>query len=421
MRRNAGSKSWTWPTIQEIALYGPWFVRRGGWWSKSWALKHRPEGGCVFLTAGNHCRLHERFGPEVKPFACRLFPFVLVPAGKEWRVGVRFSCPSSAGNTGRRVTEYDSDLVYLAHLLEKHTGRSGASAPAPPLQAGQQVPWPDLLRFVSALVEIVEDRDDRLERRLRKCLALARVCRQARFDKVSGGRLDEFLRLLRSGLDEEVPRDPADVPSPGWVGRVLFRTLLAIFARKDRGHNQGPAARGRLGRLWAGWRFVRGRGRVPRVNSFLPETTFEAVASGAALSPEIDATLERYYVTKLHSLQFCGPPNFNLPFWAGLESLALTLPVILWLTRALAPLGPWDRRCKRRFSSWTIISAAIRYWDSATIVFSCGPSAQPRRRLGETRPRLGTAGGKIHDAFRHPGRAGKPPGATRFCLSSSNT
>jgi lysine-N-methylase len=319
---------------------GPWFVRRGGWWSKSWALKHRPEGGCVFLTAGNHCRLHERFGPEVKPFACRLFPFVLVPAGNHWRVGVRFSCPSAAANTGRRVSDYDSDLVYLSHLLEKHTGRSGAGAPAPLLQAGQQVPWPDLLRFVSGLVEIVEDRGERLERRLRKCLALARVCRQARFESVSGRRLDEFLRLIRSGLDGEVPRDPADVPAPGWVGRVLFRTLLAIFVRKDRGHDQGPAARGRLGRLRAGWRFVRGRGRVPRVNSFLPETTFEAVARRPAPPASIDATLERYYVTKLHSLQFCGPPNFNLPFWAGLECLVLTLPVILWLTRVLEDMDP---------------------------------------------------------------------------------
>jgi lysine-N-methylase len=44
--------------------------------------------------------------------------------------------------------------------------------------------------------------------------------------------------------------------------------------------------------------------------------------------------LERYYVVKLNSLQFCGPPNFDLPLWAGLESLVLTLPMILWLTRA---------------------------------------------------------------------------------------
>ena len=30
--------------------------------------------------------------------------------------------------------------------------------------------------------------------------------------------------------------------------------------------------------------------------------------------------------------------NFDLPLWAGLESLVLTLPMILWLRRAIA--GP---------------------------------------------------------------------------------
>ena len=41
----------------------PWFtpIGRG---SGKWRLNHRPDGGCVFLTAENHCRLQERFGPE---------------------------------------------------------------------------------------------------------------------------------------------------------------------------------------------------------------------------------------------------------------------------------------------------------------------------------------------------------------------
>ncbi len=142
--------------------------------------------------------------------------------------------------------------------------------------------------------------------------------------------------MVRTATDGEVPRNPVEVPPPGWIGRVLFRTMLAIFARRDLGLYQGPATRSRLGRLRAGWRFVRGRGQVPRVNSILPETTFEEVQRRGALPAEVDASLERYYLTKLHSLQFCGPPNFELPLWAGLDSLVLTLPMILWLARALA-------------------------------------------------------------------------------------
>jgi lysine-N-methylase len=315
---------------------GPWFVRRG-WWPKQWALRRRSDGSCVFLTSANRCRLHERFGPDAKPFVCKLFPFILIPAGNHWRVGLRFACPSSAGNKGRRLKEHDGELVPLAQMLEKHVGQSAESAPPPPLQPGQQVPWSDLVRFVQVLVEMVQDRSDRLERRLRKCLALASLCRQARFDKLTGDRLTEFLGFVRIGIDSEVPRSAAELPPPGWLGRVMFRTLLAVFARKDQGQYRGPATQSAWRRVLAGWRFVRGKGRVPRVNTLLAETTFEEVEQRPGPSAEMEETLERYYLVKLMSIQFCGPANFNQPFWNGLEALLQTMPMIGWLTRALSP------------------------------------------------------------------------------------
>jgi lysine-N-methylase len=317
----------------------PWFapVGRG---SKNWTLKHRPDGGCVFLTSANHCRLQERYGTAVKPFVCRLFPFVLIPAGNHWRVGMRFSCPSAAANLGRPVVDAEKDLVQLSRLLEQHVGRSADSAPPPLLQAGQQLSWPDLCRLVHVLVEIVQDRSDRLERRLRKCLALARLCGQTKFDDLRGNRLTEYFQAVRAGVETEVPRQAADLPPPHrLLGRVPFRVLLAIFARRERDVYRASNIRRRLGRVLAGWRFARGRGPVPRVNEFLPVTSFEEVERCSGMPPELDETLERYYVVKLNSLQFCGPPNFDLPLWAGLESLVLTLPLILWLTRAFTGLS----------------------------------------------------------------------------------
>ena len=320
----------------------PWFAP-AGLGSKKWKLRHRPDGGCVFLTTGNHCRLQERFGAEVKPFVCRLFPFVLIPAGNHWRVGMRFSCPSAAANSGRPVVEAEPDLVQLSRLLEQHVGRSVESAPAPLLQAGQQLPWPDVCRVVQVLVEIVQDRGDRLERRLRKCLAVARVGSQSQFDDLRGERLSKYLQAVRRGVDPEVPREAADLPPPDrFLGRIPFGVLLAIFAGRDRDAHRARGIRRSLGRVLSGWRFVRGRGRVPRVNEFLPETRFEEVErrSGLLSEAEVEGTLERYYVVKLNSLQFCGPPNFDMPLWTGLESLVLTLPMILWLARAFTDLSP---------------------------------------------------------------------------------
>ncbi len=318
----------------------PWFapVRRG---SKKWRLAHRADGGCVFLTARNHCRLQERFGPEVKPFVCRLFPFVLIPAGDHWRVGMRFSCPSAATNSGRPVADEEDDLVNLSRLLEHYAGRSADSAPAPMLQAGQQLPWADVCRIVQVLAEIVQDRSDRLERRLRKCLAVARVGAKTQWENVRGEKVTKFLRAVRGGVDADVPRDPADLPAPDRLfGKSLFRVLLAIYARRDHNVYRASAIGRRLSRVLAGWRFARGRGRVPRVNEFLPETSFDAVERLTGIPPEVDETLERYYVVKLNSVQFCGPSNFDLPFWAGLDSLVLTLPMILWLARAFTDVTP---------------------------------------------------------------------------------
>jgi lysine-N-methylase len=318
------------------------FVRRGPWWARRTELNRRPDGSCVFLGPGNRCRVQERGGAEAKPLACRLFPFVLAPAGSHWRVGLRFSCPSAAENKGRPLAERAAELGQYTRLAERYQGFDAADVPPPPLRRGQRVDWADLARFAQAQVDLLEDRRDRVERRLRKCLALANLCRQARFDNVTGGRLVEFLKVLREGLEAEVPADPAQVPGPGWIGRVLFRQALNIYCRKVQGENRGPATRHRLSLFLAGWRFLRGRGAVPRLNAFIPETTFARVEAASGPLPEAaEALLGRYYVVKVHSLQFFGPLNFGLGFWDGLASLALTFPATLWLARALE--GPREQ------------------------------------------------------------------------------
>ncbi|HYT90257.1 MAG TPA: YkgJ family cysteine cluster protein [Gemmataceae bacterium] len=326
------------------------FVRYGPWWARRTRLNHRPDGRCVFLSDDNRCRIHERAGADAKPLACRLFPFVLSPAGNHWRVGLRYSCPSAAEGNGRPLPQHETELLQATRLVEQAEEFEARNVPPPPLQRGQSVDWPDLLRFVQALSDLLADRRDRVERRLRKCLALAAICRDARFDKITGGKLVEFLRVVCEGLDAEVPVEPTALPRPGWVGRMLFRQLLAILVRKDRGENRGPATRNGLTRFYAAWRFTRGSGTVPRVNGFLPATTFAQVeAANGPLPPAAEEILERYYQVKVGSLQFCGPLNFRLPFWDGFASLAVTMPAILWLTRALAD-GPREQALARALS-----------------------------------------------------------------------
>jgi lysine-N-methylase len=256
-------------------------------------------------------------------------------------VSLRFACPSVATNQGRALREHASDVQHLASILEQNEQLQGRQVPTPQLQRGQPIAWTDLLRFVHVLSGLLGDPGQPLERRWRKCLALVAQCRRARFDTVTGGRLTEFLQVVTSALDTEVQSDASRLPPPGWVGRMFFRQMLAIFARRDWGDLRGPDATTRWRRFRAGWRFARGTGRVPRVNALLPETSFERVESATGPLPETaEAILQRYYIVKMESLQFFGSTCFGLGFWDGVEALAATLPPILWLARAFEDRSP---------------------------------------------------------------------------------
>lgn len=320
----------------------PLFVRAGPPWARHYRLNHREDGSCVFLSPEGRCRIHERFGAAAKPLPCRLYPFILVPAGDHWRVGLRFACPAAAANEGRPLAEHQAELKESVPHFEQKFGLGAGQLPPPPLQWGQDVVWADFLRFVQALQAILRDRGHRFEHRMRMCLALDRLCRQARFDKIKGGRLFEFLDVVSAALPDETPTDPAALPPPSWVGRVLFRQALALYVRKNQGRERG-LVRTRLGLASAAWRFARGRGPIPRLHARLPETTFERAEEPAGPLPEAaDEILERYYLVKIGSLQFCGAAAYGFAFWEGLEALALTLPVILWLSRVL----PADSRAE---------------------------------------------------------------------------
>jgi lysine-N-methylase len=314
----------------------PLFVRAGSWWRPRWRLNTRPgDDACLFLNEEGRCRIHAKFGSTAKPLACQVYPFTLTPAGDHWRVGMRFACPSAADNLGRPATAHAADLKAYSRGLEEREGVRERSNAPPALQVGQRVPWADLERLTDVLVAILDHNDRPLEFRLRQCLALSALCRQAKFETVTGPRLSEFLELLTHSLNGDVEPDPAKLGPPGWVGRMLFRQALAIYARRDTGPRRGLSRHGRLALLWAAWRFARGAGRVPRVHGLLPATTFEQLEQPSGSLPEAAARLlERYYRVKVTSYQFFGPTNFNMSFWEGLESLLLTFPATLWLSRA---------------------------------------------------------------------------------------
>jgi lysine-N-methylase len=343
-RKRIESQGWDKePEFQGIPL----FVRYG-WWKRKYRLNQREGDRCIFLSDEGLCKIHAKFGLEAKPFACRLYPYILVPHGDHWRVSLRYACPSAAANKGRALTEQLGDMKELAVEMEKWDERPGYRHPEgpglgdpPALQMGQRVSWNDLHLFVSALLSMLQDRDNPLPRRMLKCLGLSRLCKQAKFDKVTGGRLKDFLDLVSTAVDAEVPRNLERFKPPGWIGRILFRTALAVYLRKDQGVRRGISKQGRVALMRAMWRMVRGEGQLPRLQVGLPEKTFAEFEEPLGPLPRAaQEPLERYYLIKVESMQFCGPTFFDLPFWEGLEQLALTLPMIQWAARGYRHLDP---------------------------------------------------------------------------------
>jgi lysine-N-methylase len=315
------------------------FDTKGPLWARRIVLHQQSDKSCVFLTKEGRCRIHERFGAAAKPFACRLYPFILIPAGDHWRVGMRFACPSAAANGGRPLAEHADILGAFATEQERQPGHNADRAP-PQLGHGQRADWPQILHFLRAVLALLQNPEDPLERRMRKVLALASLCRQARFDKLRNGRLIEFLNLIGASLESEVASDPGSIPPPSGLGKILFRQALGLYSRKDRGPHRG-LIRSRVGLLAAAVRFVRGTGPVPRLHEWMENVTFERIDEPAGpLASDAQAVLERYYVVKVNSLQFCQGTFQSYSFWEGLEALAVTLPVILWLIRAMPTSTP---------------------------------------------------------------------------------
>ena len=126
---------------------------------------------------------------------------MLIPTGDHWSVGLRYACPSAAANKGRPLPEHDQALKEFAAALaerEKLAPRpDGSLTPPPRLQPGQRVGWPDVHRIVEALLKLLRNRSEPLERRLRKCLALGEQMRKANLKHVTDARLGDLLDVLR--------------------------------------------------------------------------------------------------------------------------------------------------------------------------------------------------------------------------------
>ncbi len=303
-----------------------------GLFKKSWRLAHGSDGGCVFLNDDGLCRIHAKFGEAAKPLACRIYPYALHPAGKKVTVSLRFSCPSVVANLGKPVSENRDELKKIERLV---VPENADKVPPPRISKNEQLDWPDTLKLVNALHELVtEDDEVGVVQRLYRALFVVGLVDQAQFDLIRGARMRDFLEIIsEAALNEEIP-EPAQ---PAGVMQMQFRLLVAHYARKDTVADLDAGLAGRWRLFRAATKFASGRGTATPLQDCFQEVPFETMDQPFGDFPdEFEEILTRYLSVKLQGMHFCGPAYYDIPLVEGFRSLALVISAMCWIAKWLA-------------------------------------------------------------------------------------
>ena len=310
----------TWPANDPLREVKPTFQHSG----KTY-LSHRDDGACVFLNDANGlCRIHETFGETIKPLGCQLYPYQITPTFPgQASVMTRYDCPTVRRNEGTPLAEKLPQIKRYAEQLGK---RKQLTEPFDERVRGgySQDQIGAITEFIATLVNAF-DRDDQ------RALFIAYTCDWLATKPtadINRETLGQAFPVLR-----DVIQRAANVTfkPPGVLHRTTFRTLLALYLRRDEDVLDGRASRpGRLlsmAAVVAGYGSFHGLGRshpkgsVRRAKLFQP-TNWPTPIPAMPL-------LRRLIGAKLESLQFMGGAARGKDFLTGLRSLALLYPLVI--------------------------------------------------------------------------------------------
>jgi lysine-N-methylase len=310
----------------------PVFVRES-WLGHDYRLAHREDGSCVFLMADGLCRIHKELGFDAKPLVCRMFPLQIVPRDNQAVVTIRRACPSAAADKGRPVAEQ----LEFARRVARERHLADAAPLPPPIKPGERRDWRVVRRLLEVIQRLLTDERYPPVRRLVHALILCRLLEQARTRSLSDERLIELFGVLEQNIADEVLDVFAERRQPGSVAAVLFRQIAAELVRLHPRFTARPGWAERWKLAVAAWKFVRGRGKLPKLHALFPDATFEQLEQPlGVLAPELYQPLARMIETTAVSWSYALA---NRSGWSVVESvrmLALNYPLGLWLLRWLA-------------------------------------------------------------------------------------
>lgn len=299
----------------------------------AWRLAHRPDGSCVFLLPDGLCRIHKELGFEAKPLVCRMFPLQIIPREHTAVLTLRRACPSAAADRGRPLQEQ----LDLARTLARERKLAEVPPVPPPIKPGERPSWPRARRVLDCFQGLLTDPRYPPIRRLVHALTVCRWLQQARTRRLEDAALGELLAVLAAAAPDESREWFSHRRPPGRSAQLLFRQTAAEWVRLYPGMPLVPRWSQRWELLKAAWRFVLGRGMLPRLLPGLPPARFEQLEQPLGLlPPAVYEPLNRFLETSAVSWSYALA---NRSGWSVIESLrmlALSYPVALWLLRWVA-------------------------------------------------------------------------------------
>jgi lysine-N-methylase len=314
------------------------YVRLG----REYVLNHKPGGGCVFLMEDHRCRIHAEHGLAAKPLACQLYPFTLHRENGNLRAGVRFDCPSAAGNKGEPIAQTRHDIRRLASEFERAGGELFPTAKPIELRRGYPIAAKQLDAIIERLDAWLRDSDRSLDDRLQGLCSLCDTLDAAKLDAMSQEQFGELILLLISELENTDP--PEDLTPPADRHRSLIR--MTVFAHSEHvtlAHARAPLFTRlyyRLDQLRRGRQMLRGTGNALPLVPGAPTIPFERVESvrrdAATSNNDCDELLTRYLRVRILSHSAFGGGYYDWPVIDGLRAMILSIAAARWLARYLA-------------------------------------------------------------------------------------
>ncbi len=314
---------------QQPGFQGVRIVRRSALLGGTRVLAHKDDGSCVFLTSAGLCRIHEVFGGDAKPLACRQFPLQVVRWERKSFATVLRSCPSAAAERGRAVSEH---LGFLKRLVQDSEIRSAAPAVVKRVQRG----WDDFECVATAVERCLTDENLPLVRRIVKCARFCNLIEQCRWKRLAPDSVNEVIQAANELSELELGELFRDRVAPSTRASKLFRRLGAHFIRCVPGGKPTRTLRDH-------WNAMRASGRLAKAR-IMPANLhprFTAVAAEklelplGRLAGNVQLPLERFITAHAVSRRYAlSQPTSSLV--DNVRRLAVTFPMAMWLLRWLA-------------------------------------------------------------------------------------